>query len=308
MIIFWQDVGAEIWPFKNATEIVKKISKTITLGLTLGFTIVMMLVPSGASHALTNDERTAIRSAFMDAARNPELYEAMVSGIRLGPEKDQIFMRYFEDVMTNEAFLDATIQQVLDSGVFASLEDFTEGKNAVKMAFSLGYEISSAMAIRGMGKMSHDDIRSFFTLMSGIFGVVEPRYCRVMLGGEEAGQQDMIEAGFAVMRGMTPAELRTYLALSRIALEGELSGRAARVAPNADQIELANQAFLTKFSIALKTEPEAEAEDVLAVLTNPNAADDMAFCAAGRVLFSVYGDMDGLPGQWIRLMVLQAAN
>jgi hypothetical protein len=118
----------------------------------------------------------------------------------------------------------------------------------------------------------------------------------------------MIEAGFAVMRGMTPAELRTYLALSRIALEGELSGRAARVAPNADQIELANQAFLTKFSIALKTEPEAEAEDVLVVLTNPNAADDMAFCAAGRVLFSVYGDMDGLPGQWIRLMVLQAAN
>ena len=41
--------------------------------------------------------------------------------------------------------------------------------------------------------MSHDDIRSFFTLMGQAFAQVEARYCRVLMQQQGATQEAQIQ-------------------------------------------------------------------------------------------------------------------
>ena len=163
-----------------------------------------------------------------------------------------------------------------------------------------------AITARGLSKLSHDDIHAFFSLMSQMFTLVEPRFCRVMMQQQGATQEAQIETSYAMMRGMSPAQFRSYLSLSQTAIRAELSAAPPRELPSAAQMDLANQAFVMKFDAALMALPDPRG--VIASLSAPHAATDMNFCDAGRLMFSVLADMEGLTGQWMRLATLAAAG
>lgn len=264
---------------------------------------VMMAGMTGPVTAASDSDRDAFRQAFSQAISDPGMMQAVTQIADLGPEKTPQFRRYIEEVMTDPAFLDRMTDEIVASGLLTSASD---PQAAFDTGFSLGYEIVVAITARGLSKMSHDDIHAFFSLMSQMFTLVEPRYCRVMMQQQGATQEAQIETSYAVMRGMNPAQFRSYLSISQTAIRAELSESPPRDLPSAAQMDLANQAFVMKFDAALMALPDPRG--VIASLSAPHAATDMNFCDAGRLMFSVLADMEGLTGQWMRLATLAAAG
>ena len=263
----------------------------------------MMAGITGPVVAASESERDAFRQAFSDAVSDPAMMQEVTQIADLGPEKTPRFRRYIEEVMADPAFLDRMTDEIVASGLLPTIAG---PEAAFETGFSLGYEIVVAITARGLSKMSHDDIHAFFSLMSQMFTLVEPRYCRVMMQQQGATQEAQIETSYAMMRGMSPAQFRSYLSLSQTAIRAELSAAPPRELPSAAQMDLANQAFVMKFDAALMALPDPRG--VIASLSAPHAATDMNFCDAGRLMFSVLADMDGMSGQWMRLATLAAAG
>ena len=265
--------------------------------------LVTMLTGPAAVAQVSDADRAAFREAFSDVIRDPALFADMANAIGLDARKAPLFQRYIDEVMTDPVFLDRFTEEIVTSGLF----DAVAGPDGdLQTGFSLGYEIVVSITTSGLSKMDHGDIRTFFRLMSELFTLVEPRSCRVLMQQQGATQAAQLETSFAVMRGMSFEQFRTYLSLSRTAIESELSGAVPRGVPNSAQMDLANQAFVMKFEAALME--MANPRGVIASLSAPHTASDMDFCDAGKMMFTVLADMDGLPGRWMRLATLAAAS
>ena len=288
----------------------KSLSLALSRCLVLaGFVIALaasLSVPAVQVHAATATERDAFAAAFRNAMDDQALYDALIDGMRIGPEKTPLFRRYFEEVMTDPAMQDRMIDEMLATGLLDVLIASGDTDKAMKTGFSLGYEVAVSITTRGLAKMGHDDIRSFFTLMSQVFSQIEPRYCRVLMQQQGAIQEAQILAGFAVMRSLDLPQFRSYLSLSRTAIAAELSPAVPRVLPTPAQMDLANQDFVMKFDSALGDLADPRA--VIMSLSAPHSAADEDFCLAGKLMFTVLGGMDGLTGQWMRLATLVAAE
>jgi len=282
-------------PIRRPAAFLQFLAGLLVTGLVAGMSVPAM--------AASDSDRNAFRQAFTEAVSDPVMLEAVTKMADLGAQKTPLFRRYIEEVMTDPAFLDRMTDEIAASGLLPSI---AAPEAAFETGFSLGYEIVVAITARGLAKMSHDDIHSFFSLMSGMFSVVEPRYCRVMMQQQGATQQAQIDTSYSVMRGMNQAQFRSYLSLSQTAIRAELSAALPRDLPSAAQMDLANQAFVMKFEAALMAHPDPRG--VIASLSAPHAATDMNFCDAGTLMFSVLADMEGLTGQWMRLATLAAAG
>ena len=261
---------------------------------------------SAPAIAATATERDAFAAAFREAMNDPALYDDLIEGMRIGPEKTPLFRRYFEDVMTDPAMQRRMIDDMTATGLLDIIIASGDTDRAMKTGFSLGYEIAVSITTRGLAKMGHDDIRSFFTLMRRVFSQIEPRYCRVLMQQQGATQEARILTGFAVMRSLDLPQFRAYLSLSKTAIVAELSPALPRALPTPAQMDLANQDFVMKFDVALRELDEPNA--VIMSLSAPHSAADEDFCMAGRLMFTVLAGMDGLTGQWMRLATLVAAE
>ena len=261
---------------------------------------------SAPAIAATATERDAFAAAFREAMNDPALYDDLIEGMRIGPEKTPLFRRYFEDVMTDPAMQRRMIDEMTATGLLDIIIASGDTDRAMKTGFSLGYEIAVSITTRGLAKMGHDDIRSFFTLMRQVFSQIEPRYCRVLMQQQGATQEARILTGFAVMRSLDLPQFRAYLSLSKTAIVAELSPALPRALPTPAQMDLANQDFVMKFDVALRELDEPNA--VIMSLSAPHSAADEDFCMAGRLMFTVLAGMDGLTGQWMRLATLVAAE
>ena len=261
---------------------------------------------SAPAIAATATERDAFAAAFREAMNDPALYDDLIEGMRIGPEKTPLFRRYFEDVMTDPAMQRRMIDEMTATGLLDIIIASGDTDRAMKTGFSLGYEIAVSITTRGLAKMGHDDIRSFFTLMRRVFSQIEPRYCRVLMQQQGATQEARILTGFAVMRSLDLPQFRAYLSLSKTAIVAELSSALPRALPTPAQMDLANQDFVMKFDVALRELDEPNA--VIMSLSAPHSAADEDFCMAGRLMFTVLAGMDGLTGQWMRLATLVAAE
>ena len=261
---------------------------------------------SAPAIAATATERDAFAAAFREAMNDPALYDDLIEGMRIGPEKTPLFRRYFEDVMTDPAMQRRMIDEMTATGLLDIIIASGDTDRAMKTGFSLGYEIAVSITTRGLAKMGHDDIRSFFTLMRRVFSQIEPRYCRVLMQQQGATQEARILTGFAVMRSLDLPQFRAYLSLSKTAIVAELSPALPRALPTPAQMDLANQDFVMKFDVALRELDEPNA--VIMSLSAPHSAADEDFCMAGRLMFTVLAGMDGLTGQWMRLATLVAAE
>lgn len=269
-----------------------------------GFAVTLLMAGlSAPATAASDSDRDAFRQAFAKAVNDPAMLETVTAMADLGAEKTPLFRRYIVEVMTDPAFLNRMTDEIVATGLPGAV---TGPETAFETGFSLGYEIVVAITARGLAKMRHEDIHEFFRLMSGMFSIVEPRYCRVMMQQQGATQEAQIETSYAVMRGMDPAQFRAYLSLSKAAIRAELSPAPARDLPSAAQMDLANRAFVMKFDAALMALPDPRG--VIASLSAPHAATDMNFCDAGTLMFSVLAEMEGLTGQWMRLAALAAAE
>lgn len=171
----------------------------LLLGVVIGVS-----APAGQVIAATATDRDAFASSFRDTISDPVLYDALIEGMQIGPAKAPLLCRYFEDVMTDPA---------------------------MKTGFSLGYEVALSITTRGPAKMGHDDIHSFFALMSTVFSQIEPRYCRVLMQQQGAPQEAQIMADFAVMRSLDMQQFRRYLSLPKPAIAAELSPALPRALP-----------------------------------------------------------------------------
>ena len=261
---------------------------------------------SAPAIAATATERDAFAAAFREAMNDPALYDDLIEGMRIGPEKTPLFRRYFEDVMTDPAMQRRMIDEMTATGLLDIIIASGDTDRAMKTGFSLGYEIAVSITTRGLAKMGHDDIRSFFTLMRRVFSQIEPRYCRVLMQQQGATQEARILTGFAVMRSLDLPQFRAYLSLSKTAIVAELSPALPRALPTPAQMDLANQDFVMKFDVALRELDEPNA--VIMSLSAPHSAADEDFRMAGRLMFTVLAGMDGLTGQWMRLATLVAAE
>ena len=121
-----------------------------------------------------------------------------------------------------------------------------------------------------------------------------------------ATQEAQILTGFAVMRSLDMPQFRRYLSLSKAALFAELAMSAPRALPTPAQMDLANQDFAMKFDAGLRDLADPRA--VIMSLSAPHSAADEDFCTAGRLMFTIMADMDGLTGRWMRLATLVAAE
>lgn len=261
---------------------------------------------SAPAIAATATERDAFAAAFREAMNDPALYDDLIEGMRIGPEKTPLFRRYFEDVMTDPAMQRRMIDEMTATGLLDIIIASGDTDRAMKTGFSLGYEIAVSITTRGLAKMGHDDIRSFFTLMRRVFSQIEPRYCRVLMQQQGATQEARILTGFAVMRSLDLPQFRAYLSLSKTAIVAELSPALPRALPTPAQMDLANQDFVMKFDVALRELDEPNA--VIMSLSAPHSAADEDFCMAGGLMFTVLAGMDGLTGKWMRLATLVAAE
>jgi hypothetical protein len=256
--------------------------------------------------AASPSEREAFASAFRETLNDPTLYDALIESMEIGPEKTPLFRRYFEEVMMAPAMQQRMIDEMLATGLLDVIIAGDDKGAAMKTGFSLGYEIAVSLTTRGLAKMKHDDIRSFYALMAKVFGQVEPRYCRVLMQQQGATQEAQILTGFAVMRSLEMPQFRRYLSLSKVALAAELSSALPRALPTLAQMDLANQDFLMKFDMAVRELADPGA--VVMVLSAPHSAVDEDFCTAGKIMFTTLAEMDGLTGQWMRLGTLLAAE
>lgn len=274
--------------------------------VSVGFLFVPVLTPLASAHAMSEDLRQEFRAAFSGLARDTSQLQQMAGLFDLSAAREDLLVGYLQDIFADADFANRMVDEIALTGLFDDVELSDNNPEQLAMAFSLGYEISSTLAISGMAKMSHDDIRYFFILMAGAFDQIAPRHCRTMMQDAAASQSDIMAAGIAIMQGLSTSDLRAYLNLSRIAIKAELSGRLPRLSPNDEQMALANKAFENAFQ--KRIEESQQPDRVLEALLNPNRAQDEDFCSAGAVLFSAMGNMEGLPGQWMRLSALQAGQ
>ena len=264
-----------------------------------------LATPSPA-RAMSQELRTEFLASFAGLAGDKQQLQAIAGLFGLPPEREALLVEYLFDIYSDADFANRMVEEIARTGLFDDISDLRDQPDAMRMGFSLGYEIASALAINGMGKMDNDDIQQFFVLMSVAFGRIDPQHCRAMVQEATSSQQSMMAAGIAVMQELSLDDLRAYLGLSRYAIRLELSGRLPRLAPNGEQMDLANRAFEKAFQKQLETSPRPER--VLLALLNENGARDEDFCDAGTVLFRAMASMDGLPGQWMRLAALQAGQ
>ena len=263
-------------------------------------------LPVSQGAAATQAERDLFASAFRGTVSDPALYDNLIAEMKIGPEKAPLFRRYFEEVMTDQAMQQRMVDEMLATGLLDIVIASGDEDEAMKTGFSLGYEVAVSLTTRGLAKMSHGDIRSFFALMGQIFGQVEARYCRVLMQQQGATQEAQILTGFAVMRSLDMPQFRRYLSLSKAALFAELAMSAPRALPTPAQMDLANQDFAMKFDAGLRDLADPRA--VIMSLSAPHSAADEDFCTAGRLMFTIMADMDGLTGRWMRLATLVAAE
>ena len=264
-----------------------------------------LATPSPA-RAMSQELRTEFLASFAGLARDRQQLQAIAGLFGLPPEREALLVEYLFDIYSDADFANRMVEEIARAGLFDDISDLRDQPDAMRMGFSLGYEIAFALAINGMGKMDNDDIQQFFVLMSVAFGRIDPQHCRAMIQEANSSQQSMMAADIAVMQELSLDDLRAYLGLSRHAIRLELSGRLPRLAPNGEQMDFANRAFEKAFQKQLETSPRPER--VLLALLNENGARDKDFCDAGTVLFRAMAGMDGLPGQWMRLAALQAGQ
>ena len=277
------------------------VATIMTATVLLSGTAVILESPA---RAISQELRAEFLTGFAGLARDQRQLKAIAGLFGLPPEREALLMDYLVDIYSDADFAERMVDEIARSGLFEDVTDFRDQPDAMRMGFSLGYEIASALAISGMAKMDNDDIQQFFVLMTQAFGRIAPHHCRAMIQEASTSQQSMMAAGIAVMQELDLDDLRTYLGLSRLAIRLELSGRLPRLAPNGDQMDLANRAFEKAFQKEIEASPRPER--VLLALLNENGARDEDFCDAGTVLFKAMAGMDGLPGQWMRLAALQA--
>ncbi len=272
--------------------------------------VICLMVPAMQAAAATSAERdafaSALRGAMNDSAQYDALNDALIDGMNIGPEKAPLFRRYFEEVMTDPAMQQRMIDEMLATGLLDVIIASGDEAEAMRTGFSLGYEVMVSITTRGLAKMSHDDIRTFFTLMGQAFGQVETRYCRILMQQHGATQEAQILASFAFMRSLDLPQFRSYLSLSKAALAAELLPAVPRPPLTAAQLDLSNQDFVVKFQAALQE--LADPRGVVMSLSEPHSAADEDFCAAGKLVFTVLAEMDGLTVQWMRRATLAAAE
>lgn len=258
------------------------------------------------ARAMSQELRAEFLTGFASLARDQQQLQAIAGLFGLPPEREALLVEYLNDIYSDADFASRMVDEIARTGLFDDVSDLRGQPDAMRMGFSLGYEIASALAISGMGKMNNDDIKQFFVLMTQAFERIAPQHCRAMIQQANTSQQSMMAAGVAVMQELDLDDLRTYLGLSRLAIRLELSGRLERLAPNDDQMALANRAFEKAFQKEIEASPRPDR--VIMALLNENGAQDEDFCDAGSVLFRTMAGMDGLPGQWMRLATLQAGQ
>lgn len=262
--------------------------------------LISFLSLSNLAFAYSDEWRNEFKNGFMRGFANPESIETKIDLMGLRGEQRTVARNYLNELTTNEKFIDYMVDAYLTAPF---MKEFTEGRlenEALYMqAIRFSYEVEADLSLRGLQRLSDENIKAFLAIMVNIFSKIEPEYCRSLAGFEASSQMQEISASLVMLQSLDTRNLRAYLRLNKLAINAELNDFPMVQNLNNYQIEQANLAFENALINAYQ---KYGSPGFLEALVDPDAASDEDICLSMMLTMQVAHDMEGITGKWMRAM------
>lgn len=253
---------------------------------------------SSDSLAFSKAEKEELKRGFLVGFTNPKAIERKLDLLGLRGEQRSIASEYLEQLSRNEKYIDYMVDELIKTKF---VKDFSEGlidrQTLAKQAMRFGYELEANLSMRGMLRLSDEDVKDFISILTDVFLSIDPKYCRGLAGFAPTSQMDEINSTFAMLRTMDAKNLRTYYRLNLKAVNAELIDFPSVPLLNDYQIEQANQAYENAL---LETFIESGSPAYFSAAIDPDSASDYDICRSMAFGMKVAKDMDGVAGEWMR--------
>ena len=270
-----------------------KIKFALTLFLLVTFTGLQN--PSFSFSAAEKDE---FKSGFFIGFTNPQNIEKKLDLVGLRGDGRAVAKDYMMQLGKNEKFIDYMVEGLIDAPF---MRDFREGRiNKAALAqhvMRFSYEIEANLSMKGLLRLSDEDLKTFISILADTFLVIESKYCRSLAGFAPSSQLDEISSAFAMLQTMDAGTLRSYYRVTLNAMNAELNDFPAVPIMNDYQVEQANLAYENAI---LDRYIKSGSPAYLNALGDPDSAADYDICRSMAFTLEVAHDLDGATGEWMR--------
>jgi hypothetical protein len=215
----------------------------------------------------------------------------------LPSDKTNLLVNHYMTVVNDSAVVDRLFEEVKSLGVIDRLLENPRGvKTEIPKLTSFGYELFETLALRGLRRLEHDDLRQYLRALNVLLEVLPPKLCRALVLGDVSGQQAESATMVYAFSRMTNSEIESFLRVTRRAILAEVRDFPSVRSLSDIQRKNAQQAFETVFFKRLDRHPRSN--QLIAAFGNMENAPDKDLCDANNEVIRTMLDMTGSLGEW----------
>ena len=253
---------------------------------------------SSPSFSFSGAEKDEFTKGFLIGFSDPQNIEKRLDLVGLRGDQRAVSKNFFMQLARNDKFIDYMVEGLIDAPF---MRDFQEGRidktTLALHSMRFGYEIEANLSMKGLLRLSDEDLKTFISILSDVFLIIEPKHCRGLAGLTPTNQLDEINSAFAMLQTMDAGTLRSYYRVTLNAMNAELNDFPGVPIMNEYQVEQANMAYENALSDRYV---ESGSPAYFSALVDPDSASDYDICRSMAFAMKVAHDMDGATGEWMR--------
>ena len=162
-------------------------------------------------------------------------------------------------------------------------------------ARKFGAELFLSLAMKGMARLSPEDMRVFLSFMNTWLHHASVEDCKWMMAiGATSSASEAAKIEMKYYGKFKQEELRSYFRFLRKAMFAELNNFPSARNLNQDQIKIADDAF--QLILERKIKQESVRIETLKAMSDMNNSSAKDVCDSGKLIFSSVLDMKGFAG------------
>lgn len=263
--------------------------------------VLLLMAFSGVlnpSFSFSEAEKDIFKKGFLIGFTNPQNIEKKLDLIGLRGPQRLVAKNYMLKLAENEKFIDYMIVELINAPF---MKDFQQGRinntTLAQHSMRFAYEIEADLSMKGLLRLSDQDLKTFISILGDIFLVIEPKHCRGLAGLAPTNQLDEISSAFAMLQTMDVGTLRSYYRVIFNAMNAELNDFPTVPIMNEYQVEQANLAYENAM---LAKYIQSGSPAYFDALGDPDSASDNDICRSMAFALKIAHDLDGVTGEWMR--------
>lgn len=278
--------------------------KKITISITVLFTFVIF---TEIAQAFNDEEKNEFRKGFIQGLTSSTAVEKKLNLLNFSGEQRSIARDYFSELGRNEKFIDYMVEEFLRAPFMKKFkQDYEQGKLDKKTfalnAMQYAYEVEANLAMKGLLRLSDEDMKSYLYILRESFLTIDQRYCRLLAGYNNINQVDEMAVSMQMLTNMKPSSLRTYYRLNTVAMNAELNDYPTVPIINNYQAEQANLVYEDAIIEAFE---RAGRPDYFIAAAEPDTASDKDICLSMAFVVGIARDLEGVSGEWLRAIYMR---